>query len=170
LREASMKTKQILCGSMVAAAIATGFSAGPVFGAAAPAPKGLYATFDYVEKTTGTGCPFPSGTFFNGHLDWPGAGKTGMVWRYGVPTGIPGVATANSPQIETITGFPRTPKASSKSWSGSETHVFEPSGITEKSTFDDGVLTYINSVSFVLERSVTSGKCTTVLWSTFIAE
>ncbi len=120
-----MSANRILCGWIVAAGIV---AVGPVFGATLP-PKGLYASFDYVHLATGSDCVQSTGDAFRGHLDWPGAGKTGAVWRYGIPTGI---RSATGPQIEKIS-YPKTPTKTS--WSGTENYDFEPSGVDVGSHF-----------------------------------
>jgi hypothetical protein len=161
-----MKAKQVLSVSAAAAGVAAALAVGPVFGAAIPPAKGLYGSFDYVDSTSGTGCTLSKGEVFSGHLDWPGSGKTGAIWRY-----QDNPPATSGPVVEKIT-FPTTPKATSTHWSGTESHVFAPPS-TSLPPFTGifvGTLTYIDSASFVLERSVTIGKCTLEIFSAFVAE
>jgi hypothetical protein len=165
-----MKANRIWCGSMVAAGIAAGLAVGPVFGATTTPPSaGLYSSYDYVASTSGTGCVYSKGDVFSGHLSWPGAGKTGAVWRYQLNP----LEGTTGPVVQTIT-LPKTPAASSTSWTGTESHTFAPPSFVGPYTVFtgtfEGTLTYINSASFVLERSTTAGKCTTEIYSAFVAE
>jgi hypothetical protein len=156
-----MKAKHIL-GSVVVAGMIV---AAPAFGASAP-PKGLYSSFDYVVSASGAGCVQTTGEFFGGFLSWPGAGKAGAVWRYQLPQGVPHVTTV--PQVEDIT-YPATPAATSTTWSGAEKYKFEPQGLASQGTFD-ATLTYIDTQSFVMERTVTYTDCTVKINSSFVAE
>ncbi len=157
-----MKANRILCGSIVAAGIAAGLAVGPVFGATTPPAKGVYSSLDLVDSASGSDCVQSKGELFGGHLNWPGADKTGAVWRYQINT------AATGPLVEKVT-YPTTPKASATHWSGTENYDFEPSGKTASATFE-ATLIYIDSVSFVMTRTIHYGNCTEEIASSFVAE
>jgi hypothetical protein len=141
------------------------FPGAPAFGAATAPGAGTYSSWQYVASATGSGCELPVGTTYGGHLTWPGAGKNGAVWRYQI-------ADSSGPEVESVT-YPKTPAATSTSWSGSAPHLYEPSGETYKETFE-ATLTYINVYSFVIKVTATTtssaGGCTDVIYGSLIRE
>lgn len=146
-----MNAQHILHRSILAAGIATGFAGAPALAGSTEPASGIYGSYEYVDSATGSDCNQTAGNYFNGRLSWPGPGKLGAVWRYQLNG--PG-----GPQVKAVT-LPKTPRAGSVTWAGTEKAVTEPGGMTGESTMD-ATVTYIDTSSFVVVRTVRFGNCT----------
>jgi hypothetical protein len=157
-----MNAQHILTRSVVMLGIAGMTAATPAFGGSTEPAVGVFGSFDYVDSATGSDCDLTKGTFFSGHLTWPGAGKAGAVWRY-QPNGASGA------EVKALT-FPKTPPANSTQWAGTVKVLYEPSGITGQATVD-GTIAYINADSFVITKlTYTFGNCSETLFSSLVLE
>jgi hypothetical protein len=116
-------------------------------GAAIAPPAATYGSYDYVDSAVGSACVQKTGELFSGHLNWPGAGKTGAVWRYQIEP-----PASTGPEVEDIS-FPATPQATSTTWSGTEKHVILPSGETTTSSFEATLTTSMPTPSSWRGRS-----------------
>jgi hypothetical protein len=145
-----MKAQHLLTRSILLVGL---ISAAPAFGGSIEPARATFASSDYVTSTNGgSDCNLAKGEAYPGILSWPGAAKTGAVWRYlhnlsGVPT------------VVAIT-LPKTPAATSTQWAGAATVVSEPGGTPVELTFSADI-TYINTDSFVITDATYSfGNCT----------
>jgi hypothetical protein len=154
-----MKAKHVLSHGILAAGIVAAFAGVPAGAASTEPARAIYGSYEYVESATGSDCVVTTGEYFSGRLTWPGAGKSGAVWRYQLngPSG---------PEVKE-NSYPKTPVAGVKSWSGTVNTVIEPSGTTGTSTLD-ATITYINSSAFVLTRTDRYENCTEVIFSSLV--
>jgi len=156
-----MKAKHILCRAATAACLTAGFAGVPAFGGVTGPSAAAFGSYDYVASARGADCKESGNPYFAGHLSWPGAARPGAVWRYQLngPEG---------PFVKTVT-YPKTPKAGSTIWSGTEKVVFYPGGAISTTSFD-ATITYIDADSFVMERTVRFGNCTETIFSSLVRE